>query len=287
MIFRWESQPLKKHLMKTTLAIISTMVCGTLHAQVTDSSFFYYQKKAMEAKLDRRYQVASLLERSLSFNENNVAALIENALVNLEMRKTDQAKALFAKVLNIEPGNRIIVRNGQCNNFSYRQFARAIELANQCPDCTGAPQDRGYQLLQPGRICKSGERTADGHGTDPKDAEACYNLARTYLDMEEYKKHYLLRTGGHSNGKNGWIYLLHFTLNDYRSAMLSFQEAAEKGIYNQTILKRTWAMPASIAANLIKARPCCCRSGKKARVIKTSFGIWLKYSISKNNLTVP
>ena len=84
--------------MKTTLAIISAMVCGNscMPRLQTVPSFIY--QKAMEAKLDRRYQVASqLLERSLSFNENNVAALIENALVNLEMRKTDQAKALFAK----------------------------------------------------------------------------------------------------------------------------------------------------------------------------------------------
>ena len=45
---------------------------------------------------------------------------------------------------------------------------------------------------------KTEKRTVDGHGNDPKDAEACYNLARTYLDMEEYKKALPYYTGSHS-----------------------------------------------------------------------------------------
>lgn len=220
--------------MKTTLAIISAMVCGTLHAQVTDSSFFYYQK-AMEAKLDRRYQVASqLLDRSLSFNENNVPALLENALVNLEMRKTDQAKALFAKVLIIEPGNKLAMRELMQLNFSYRQFSQAIELANQCPDCAGAHKIAGISYYNQEEYAKAEKELLMAMATDPTDAEACYNLARTYLDMEEYKKAlpYYTQAVILDPEKNGWIYekgLLHFTLNDYRNAMLSFQEAAEKG----------------------------------------------------------
>src|SRR5215218_6109616 len=91
--------------MKHLLATLPLWVCFTAHAQNADSSQFYF-KKGVNEKFSKRYLAASqAFEKAIVFNPSNADALMENGLVYLEMRKTDQAKACFTKVNELEPSN--------------------------------------------------------------------------------------------------------------------------------------------------------------------------------------
>lgn len=228
--------------MKTTLAIISAMLCGHLHAQASDSSYHYFQK-AMEAKAEKRYLVASqLLDKSLSFDDKNVNAMMENAFMNMEMRKTDMAKSWFEKVLAKEPGNQIAMKELMQLYYSYRQFAKAIELANQCPGCAGAQKVAGISYYNQEEYTKAEKALLQALAADPNDAEVYYNLARTCLDMEAYQKAlpYYAKAVELSPDKSNWIYekgLLHYTLSDYPNAMQCFLLAAERGYVQSSDFK--------------------------------------------------
>ena len=68
----------------------------------------------------------------------------------------------------------------------------------------------------------------------PNDAEATYTLARSYLDMEQYKLAvpYYNKAVAMDASKNVWAYelgLLYYNLNDFKNAALFFNKAAAAG----------------------------------------------------------
>jgi Tfp pilus assembly protein PilF len=69
---------------------------------------------------------------------------------------------------------------------------------------------------------------------NPQDAEATYTLARTYLDMEAYKKAvpWYEKAVNMTGSKNAWMYelgLLYYNNNDYKNSVVAFEKAAANG----------------------------------------------------------
>lgn len=228
--------------MKTNLAILLGLVCGNLHAQASDSSRYYFQK-AQEARLEKKYQVAAqFYDKSISFDPNHVPALLEQAMVHLEMRRTDRAKELFGKVLELDPSNAPATRELMMLSFQYRQYGKAIELAGRCAECPEASRIAGISHYNQEDYAKAETLLMKALEKDPRDAESAYTLARTYLDMEHYQKAlpYYENAVALNPEKSNWMYekgLLHFTLNDYRNAMTCFEQAAAKGYVQSSDFK--------------------------------------------------
>ena len=63
--------------------------------------------------------------------------------------------------------------------------------------------------------------------------------------------------------------------------MLSFQEAAEKGYIQSNDFKENLGYACIYSGEFDKGEALLLSIWEKSRAIKTSFGIWLKYSISK------
>lgn len=262
--------------MKTPLVILLGMVCTALQAQGSDSAQYYFQK-AIEAKNEKKYLVASqLFTKSISFNGSNVSALLENAYMHKKMRKTDQAKAYFIKVLEVDPGHVQARAELMQLYFDYRQFAKAIELAEKCTSCDNALRISGISYYQLENYARAEKDLLAAIKINPDDAEANYTLARTYLDMEEYKKAlpYYEKAIANPSPKSSWIYekgLLHYTLNEYPLAMKTFLQAAEHGYVQSNDFKE----------NLGYA---CIYSGKFEMGEELLLSIWEKKPGSKDIL---
>ena len=220
--------------MKNLLPLVSIFMFSAVSAQNLDSSQFYY-KKGLEEKTARRSLVASQdFEKSIAFNTNFTNAYLENGYASLEMHRTDQAKAAFTKVNELDPSNKEAIKQLTDLFYSYRQYAKAIEYAQKCTGCDNANRIIGISLYQQEDYPAAVKALQLAINQNSNDAEATYTLGRTYLDMEEYKKAvpYYEKAVKMDPAKNSWMYelgLLYYNNNDYKNAVNAFDAAAANG----------------------------------------------------------
>jgi len=221
--------------MKNLLTLILVLLSCTAFSQTTDSSSWYYGK-GMEEKAAKRYLVASNhFETAIQLNSRYTEAYIENGLVNKEMRRTDASKQNFTKAFELDNNNEIAIAELMELNFSYRQYQTAIDFAQRCKTC--ANKDRiiamsYYQMEDYGKAEKMLLKLVE---KDPKDAEANYTLARTYLEMGLEGKGipYYVKAVQLDDTKSRWHFelgLLYYNNDNYKNAVISFNKAADNGL---------------------------------------------------------
>lgn len=223
---------------KISLILVTFIALSSLFSQNTDSANFYF-KKGLEEKAARRFMVASgYFDISTRFSPRFTEAYLENGFVNLEMHKTDIAKGHFTKAYELEPSGKAAIKELTTIYFDHRQFQKAIEFASKCSGCENAEKIvaiSNYNLEDYGAAVKG---LLGVLSKNPKDKESTYTLARSYLDMEQYKEAvpWYNKAVALDVSKSLWAYelgLLYYTLNDYKSAAIFFKKAAEAG-YTQT-----------------------------------------------------
>lgn len=214
--------------------VVCLLVYSSAYSQKTDSSEAYFQK-GIEEKTARRFLVASTwFDKAIAANPQMKQAYIESGYVNIEMRKTDKAMLQFNKVLELDPNNAVATKELMEMYYSYRMFAKAKEMANKCSSCLNSEKIKAMCSYQEENYGAAVKGLTSYLAKNPADAEATYTLARSYLDMEDYKnavpnynKAVLL-----DGQKNAWMYelgLLYYSQEDYKNAVVFFNKAAEKG----------------------------------------------------------
>ena len=218
---------------KAPISAVLLLACVNSFAQL-DSAQFYFQK-GIEQKTAKQFLVASKsLDKAISFNNKYKEAYLENAYVNLEMRKIDNALSNFNKVLELEPTNTAAAKELMDIYYNYHQYAKAKELAVKCNGCLNAEKIIAmcnYQEEDYGNAVKG---LLSFLSKNPTDAEATYTLARSYLDMEQFKNAvpYYNKAILLNPDKNAWTYelaMIYYTLTDYKNAVVYFNKAADKG----------------------------------------------------------
>ena len=205
---------------------------------IDDSSFVYYQKGIIE-KNAQRYMVASgYFEKATTFDAKNIQAHLEYAFVNLQMRKMDKAKAAFIKVYELDPTNKVAIENLTELYFAYRQFPKAIEFAQKCPNYASSERIIAMSLYNQEDYATAIPQLINCLSKQPNDAQVAYSIARSYLEMEDYKQAFpFYKTAIElDKTKNSWMYelgLLSYTIDDYKSAVDYFNMAIDNG-YPQT-----------------------------------------------------
>ncbi|MEO6669159.1 MAG: tetratricopeptide repeat protein [Ferruginibacter sp.] len=228
--------------MKHLLITIPLWVSVSVHAQNTDSAQFYF-KIGLTEKTAKRYLAASqAFEKAIKFNPSYGEAFLANGYTNLEMRKLDAAKACFTKVNEIEPANQAAAKELMELYFSYRQFAKAMEFAQKCPNCENSLRIIGLCNYQAEDYPQAEKTLKAALAKSPGDAELTYTLARTYLDMDEYTKAipWFEKAIKMDGAKNSWMYelgLLYYNQDDYKNAMASFAMAADNGYVQSSDFK--------------------------------------------------
>lgn len=220
--------------MKNVITLILILITGSLAAQNTDSSKFYFQKGQEEKKAKRFLVAAGYFSKSIEFNPGFVDAYLESGYTNNEMRKTDAAKADFTKALELDPQNETAIKELTSLYFNYRQFQQALDLAQKCKNCADKERIMGmcyYNMEDYGRAEKL---LLSQVNKTPNDAEAVYTLARNYLEMGLeakaigwYEKAVVL-----DDKKSKWFFelgLLYSNISNYKKAVLAYTKAADLG----------------------------------------------------------
>ncbi len=222
--------------MKNLLTILAVTGAFQSFANTTviDSAQFYFTK-GIEEKTAKRYLTASqCFEKATVFNNSYTEAYIENGYVNLEMHKTDQAKASFTKAYELQPTNPVSIKELANLYFDYRQWDKAIEFASKCTDCANSDRIIGMSQYEKEDYAQAEKYLLRYISKSPNDAQATYTLARTYLDAEMYAKAvpYFEKAVKMNPEKNTWAYelgLLYYNNNNFKSASLAFENAAAHG----------------------------------------------------------
>lgn len=221
--------------MKNLFVILSFFAVNYLSAKpLSDSSGFYYSKGLSE-KNEKRFLTASAnFEKAISFNKSYIEAYIENGFANKEMRKTDQAKTNFLKAYELQPSNIAIIKELTNLYYDYRQWDKALEFANKCVGCDNAERIIGLCNYEKENYVAAERALLKVVAKNPEDAQVNYILARTYMDMEQYRKSvpFYEKAAGLNPEKNAWAYelgLLYYNNNNYRSAVTAFETATKNG----------------------------------------------------------
>ncbi|MEO6403988.1 MAG: tetratricopeptide repeat protein [Ferruginibacter sp.] len=243
--------------MKNLLYILSIFASYTLSAQTQDSAQFYFNKGKEEKDAKKYLMATKAFETAIKFNPAFIEAYLENANSYMQMRKIEFAKTNFTKVYDLQPSNKVAIRELTDLYYSYRQYPKAIEFAQRCSDCENAQHIIGMSYYQQEDYPSAEKALKVALAKNPADAEATYTLARTYLDMEEYKKAlpYYEKAVSMEGSKNTWMYelgLLYYNNNDFKNAVTSFDNAAKNGYTTSNDFNENYGYAALYSGNYEK-----------------------------------
>ncbi|MEP6675819.1 MAG: tetratricopeptide repeat protein [Ferruginibacter sp.] len=176
--------------MKNLATTAAFAVILSLTANSQDSSLHYFNKGIEEKNAKHWMVAAKYFDKSISFNDKNVQAYVENGLVNQEMRRTDFAKLNFNKAYELDPGNKTAISELMKLNYNYRQWAKAIEMADKCSSCEEEGRIRAMSYYQLEDYPKAEKGLLKILASNPADAQLNYTLAKVYLEMEASPKAY-------------------------------------------------------------------------------------------------
>lgn len=220
--------------MKNLYAVFFLVFCIQVNTLATDSSAIYYQR-GLEEKTAKRWLVASTwFEKAISQNPKYLPAYLENAYTNLEMRKTDAAMRNFAMVLEMEPENPLALKEMMELYFNYHQYKKAIETAQKCKNCINSNKVMALSYYKLEDYTNAERLLLKLVKQFPTDAEICYTLGRTYMEMELEARAipFFSKAVELDNTRKQWFYelgILYYNSNNFKNAVIVFNKAADLG----------------------------------------------------------
>ena len=221
--------------MKNFILCILILTSATVVAQTTTDSAAIYLKKGKSEASEKKWLLATQhFDKAIQFDPQSAEAYLANAIALTEMRKITKAKENYEKLHQLQPKQPDAIKALMEINYNYRRFDDAISFANKCINCPQANRIIGMSHYQQEDYAAAEKYLMIAVKNDQQDAEATYTLARTYLDMEEYKKAlpWFEKAAQLPAAKNSWIYelgLLYYNNNDYKNAVVAFEKAAANG----------------------------------------------------------
>lgn len=220
--------------MRNFILSLCLLATSPVFAENPDSAKFYFNKGVEEQTARRFLMAANAFDKAIKFDPKFKDAYLQNGYVNLEMRKTDNAITYFSKVLDLEPGNATAVKELAELYFNYRQFNKAMELAQKCPTCPNAEKIIAISNFHLENFELAVKGLLSFLKKNPADAESNYMVASSYLGMEqnpEAAKYYQKAIELDPTRVN-WMNelgILYYEMNNFKSAVVYFNLAKEKG----------------------------------------------------------
>jgi tetratricopeptide (TPR) repeat protein len=220
--------------MKTLITSMSCLLLFTAAYSQSDSSTVYFQK-GVEEMSAKRYLVASnYLDKAVQINPKYEEAYMQDAYVNLQMKRTDAAMALFQKVYEMDPENTDAIKQLTDLYFNYHQYEKAMEFAKKCKTCTDGERVIAMCNYEQEDYASAITGLQNVLAKKPNDAEANYTIARSYLEMEEEQKAipYYQTAINADPTKTSWVYelgIIYYDNRDYGHAIDMFNKAADNG----------------------------------------------------------
>jgi tetratricopeptide (TPR) repeat protein len=243
--------------MKNLLLAVAVLASSHTQALNPDSSSFYFNK-GLQEKNNKRLLVASqAFDKAILFNPQFKEAYLENAQVLMEMRQVHRAKENFTKLYELDPANKVAIKELTELYYNYNEFDKAIEFAKKCTECENASRIVGMSLYKQEDYAAAEKALLAALARNPLDAEATYTLARNYLDMEAYKKAvpWYEKAVNMTGSKSSWMYelgLLYYNNNDYKNSVIAFEKAAANGYEQKNDFNENLGFASLYAGDFLK-----------------------------------
>lgn len=220
--------------MKSRLTLLLLVISARLFAQNADSASFYYKMGLDEKNAKRWLVAASCFEKAIRFNPQYTEAYLENANMNLQMRRTDDAMRNYQKVYEMDPANATAGPALMDLYYGYHQYQKALDFAQRCKTCPNADRISAISYYKTQDYPSAEKALLKLIKTSPNDVELLYTLAQTYTEMELAKKAitYYQRAVQLDDTHSQWFYelgILCYNELDYKNAVTYLSQAADKG----------------------------------------------------------
>lgn len=219
-----------KNLITSVLAVIAT----ASFAQSTDSAQYYFTKGVEQKDAKLYSQAVKSLEKAIALNPQHIDAYLQSGYVNMAMYKNSQAINNFSKARELDPSNTTAIKELTELYYNYRQFNKAIELAQLCKGCTNAEKIIGLSYYQQEDYAKAEKTLLNVFAKDNTNADVAYALGRTYMELENQKAmfEYYEKAVALDSTKASWLNelgVICYSAGAYRKAVFYLSKAAAAG----------------------------------------------------------
>ncbi|HTB99947.1 MAG TPA: tetratricopeptide repeat protein [Ferruginibacter sp.] len=234
---------MKKCILITHLLLLSIVAfTKNNHAPASDhkdSAMLFFQQGVTENSLQHYAVASNYFDSAIALYPEYEDAYKQKALVNIQMRRTDVAKANLIKAYELDTTDAVVINQLAQLYFDYRQFPKAIKFAKKCVNSETSERIIAMSYYEQEDYGNALPLFQDILTKNQTDVTVIYAMARSYLDMEEYTKsinYYKAAIKLDTTENSRWVYelgLIYYNNDDYTNALATFLKAQDMG-YAQT-----------------------------------------------------
>jgi tetratricopeptide (TPR) repeat protein len=177
----------------TLFSILFACSSTFIHAFNTGDSAKIYLQKGLQAKTERRWQLAiNNLQKAVSFDSTDTEVLTALGEVATEMRQYNAAINAFEKLNRVNPGNVKAIENLANLYYWFRNDEKAIALATKMEEMKiGGARPHyiiGMAAYRQENYPIAINRLLNFLDYEPNNTEVIYAIGRSYVDLERYDK---------------------------------------------------------------------------------------------------
>ncbi|HVZ58108.1 MAG TPA: tetratricopeptide repeat protein [Chitinophagaceae bacterium] len=202
-----------------------------------DSARLYYQKGLQQRQAGRLMEAYRSFDRAFQHDSTNLDIVRGLALSAYDLRRYDQARDLYKKLVALGDGSAANYERLMELSFNMRLFDEAILYAGKLRQVD--PHARVSRIL--GKASYEQENYGDAirylgeaARAEPGNAEVPYLVARSYVEMTNYKQAipFFRQALSLDSSNSTWLYelgLTYYAAHDDGNALRSILLAGEKG----------------------------------------------------------
>ena len=223
--------------MKPNLFTIALLLASSLAFSQTDSTDYFLQKGLQEKQSGHRMESLKNFEKAYSYNSNNKAVVTELAMAYFDLRKYNQARETFIKLVGLGDETAANYKQIMLLSFNLKLNDDVIVYANKLKQAD--PSEKVNYYI--GKVNYDQDNYGDAikflsiaAKEDTQNADVPYMIAHCYADMMNYKQAvpFFLKAIQLDTTKNYWIYelgLICYAMNDDNNALKYILQAGERG----------------------------------------------------------
>ncbi len=220
--------------MKNLITFFLLLVTGASFAQTTDSAQYFFVKGTEQKDAKLYSQAAKSFDKAIALNPAFTEAYIQSGYVDMAMYKNSAAINKFSKAKELDPANTIATKELMELYYNYRQFNKAVELAQQCKSCNNAEKIIALSYYQQEDYAKAEKALLQVFAKNNTNADVAYALGRTYMELENAKgvQEYYEKAIALDSTKATWMNelgVICFGSGNYRKAVVYFNKAINAG----------------------------------------------------------
>ena len=222
-------------MLTTTLAFSQT---SSTKITIPDSADYFLQKGLLEKQNGRRLESLKNFEKAEKFDANNKAIESELAFAYLDLRRYNQARDAFKKLVALGDESAVNFKHLMTLSFNLKQHDDVLLYADKLK--TADPSEKvcyyvgrvNYDMDNYGEAIKYLNIAAK---EDPTNPEIPYMIAHSYADMMNYKLAipFFHKAIELNPTKAYWVYelgLIYYAMHDDKNSLKYILEAGEKGL---------------------------------------------------------